>query len=88
MRICEVNALNCRKTLKPIMPQRRNETNSNATAAKAERNDWMAQGQILNAIAMGNRQPSPEQGKVQRLSRKGVGASAPKWSAPYKWVKI
>jgi len=25
---------------------------------------------------MGNQQPSPEQGKVQRLSRKGVGQQA------------
>ena len=31
---------------------------------------------------MGNQQPSLEQRKVQRLSRKGVGSSEPKWCAP------
>ena len=31
---------------------------------------------------MGNQQPRPEKGKVQRLSRKGVRPSGPKMSAP------
>ncbi len=35
----------------------------------------MQDGARLNPkrLIMGNQQPSPEQGKVQRLSRKGVG---------------
>ena len=35
-------------------------------------------------MRLDNQQPSLEQRKVQRLSRKGVGASAPKWRATYK----
>ena len=37
---------------------------------------------------MGNQQPSSEQEKAQRLSRKGVGTSVPKWWAPRKRMKI
>ena len=54
------------------------------TVAKAERNAQMAHGASLNAGAMGNQQPSPEQGKVQRLSFAGVGPSGPKWFAPHE----
>lgn len=35
------------------MPQRKNETSLGVTAAKAERNIWMVQGQILNTISNG-----------------------------------
>ena len=52
------------------------------TVAKAERNAQMAHGASLSALTMGNQQPSPEQGKVQRLSLAGVGPSGPKWFAP------
>ncbi len=50
--------------------------------AKAEKNARMAQGANLNAGTMGNQQPNPEQGKVQRLSFAGVGPSGPKQPAP------
>lgn len=36
---------------------------------KVEKSVYIAQGQILNAcITMDNQQPSPDEGKVQRLS--------------------
>ena len=76
------NKLNCWNPLKPCTPQHRNEINSCVTVAKAEKSAWMAQGASLNAETMGNQQPSPEQGKVQRLSFAGVGPSGPKWFAP------
>ena len=74
------NPSNCWNTLKPMMPQRRDETSPDVMAAKAERNHGMAHGQILNAERMGDQQPSPEQGEVQRLSF-GVGPSGSKWWA-------
>ena len=74
--------MNCWKPLKLCVPQHRNETGSCVTVAKAERNAQMAHGASLSALTMGNQQPSPEQGKVQRLSLAGVGPSGPKWFAP------
>ncbi len=73
------NLLNCRKLLKQPGLQRKDEINLNVRVAKAEKTRLMAHGQNLNARKMDDRQPSPEQGKVQRLSRKGVGTSVPKW---------
>jgi hypothetical protein len=40
----ENNPLNCWKTLKPIVPQHRDEICSSVTVAKAEKNNRMAQG--------------------------------------------
>lgn len=75
--------LNCWEPLKLYVPQHRIEKNPSATVAKAERNIQIAQGASLNAFTMGDQQRSPEQGNVQRLSFAGVGASAPKRSAPH-----
>lgn len=63
------------------MPQHENERSLDVTAAKAEKNARMAYGASLKAGTMGDQQPSPEQGKVQRLSLVGVGSSGPKWFA-------
>ena len=52
-----LNSLNCWKTLRAVLPKRKDETP-------------MRNGQKQNGL--GNQQPSPEQGKVQRPSRKGV----------------
>lgn len=76
--------LNCWNPLKPCVPQHRIETNPGVTAAKAEKNTWMAQGASLNAGTMGDQQRSLEQRNVQRLSLAGVGPSGPKRSAPRK----
>lgn len=76
--------LNCWNPLKPCVPQHRVETDPGVTAAKAEKNAWMAQGASLNAGTMGDQQRSLEQRNVQRLSPAGVGPSGPKWSAPRK----
>lgn len=84
------NPLNCWKTLKLILLQHKDEINLSAKATKVEKKYEIAQGQNLNAVTMGNQQPSSEQEKVQRLSRKGVGLQAigsPKWWAPVR-VKI
>ena len=75
--------MNCWNPLKPRVPQHRNERNPDVTAVKTEKNTRMAYGASLNAGTMGNQQPSPEQGKVQRLSLVGVGSSGPKWFAPF-----
>lgn len=80
--------LNCWDSLKPCVPQRRDETGSGVRAAKAEKNIRMAQGESLNAGTMGDQQRSPEQGNVQRLSCAGVGLSSPKWFAPHLRMKI
>ena len=76
------NRLNCWKPLKPCVPKHGDETCPDVTVAKAEKNARMAQGANLNAGTMGDQQPSPEQGKVQRLSFAGVGPSGPKQPAP------
>lgn len=78
------NRLNCWDPLKPCVPQHRIEINPGVTAAKAEKNAWMAHGASLNAGTMGNQQRSLEQRNVQRLSLAGVGPSGPKRSAPRK----
>ena len=54
------------------MLKRMDETSQSANAAKAERNEQMVHGQILNTDRMDDQQPSPEQGKVQRPERKLV----------------
>ena len=64
--------LKCWEPLKPVIPQREDETRLSVMVAKAERNYWMVQGSILNTGTMGNQQPSPEQWKVQRLLREQV----------------
>ena len=74
--------LNCWEPLKPCVPQHGDETSPDVTAAKAERNTWMAQGASLNAGIMGGQQRNLEQRDVQRLSFAGVGPSGPKRSAP------
>jgi len=76
------NKFNCWKPLKLCVPLHRDEINPSVTVAKAEKNALMAQGASLNAVIMGNQQPRPEQGKVQRLSFAGVGPSGPKRFAP------
>lgn len=43
--------------------KRSDETSANVTVAKVEKSCGMEQGQILNFMTMGNRQPSPEQGE-------------------------
>ncbi len=66
--------LNCWKTLKSVIPQHKDEICLSATVTKVEKNNriniWLNPKYL---IAMGNQQPSPEEGKAQRLSRKGVG---------------
>lgn len=54
------NLLNCWNTLKTMMLQRNDETCVDVKAAKAEKNHSMAHGASLNAITMGNQQPSLE----------------------------
>ena len=76
------------ETPKAHIPKRNDEISANVMVTKVEKSCGMEQGQILNFRAMGNRQPSPEQGKAQRLSRKGVGTSVPKWCAPRDRMKI
>ena len=76
------NRLNCWEPLKPRVPQHGDETGPDVTVAKAEKNVRMVHGASLYTGTMGDQQPSPEQGKVQRLSFAGVGPSGPKRSAP------
>ena len=76
------NRLNCWEPLKPRVPQHGDETGPDVTVAKAEKNVRMVHGASLYTGKMGDQQPSPEQGKVQRLSFAGVGPGGPKRSAP------
>ena len=65
-------------TLKPIKLQHNDEICIGVNVAKAEKINWMTYGErkalllkydsVLSVIKMGNQQPSPEKGKVQRLS--------------------
>ena len=83
------NRFNCWQSLKLEEPQREDETSLDVKAAKAEKIFEIAYGASLSAAIMGLQQRSSEQENVQRLSRKGVGASAPKRSAPpERWMKI
>ena len=68
----DYEAENCWNTLKTVKPQRNDEIRVIVMAAKAERINCMAYGEIkarsvLSALTMGNQQPRPEQGMVQRL---------------------
>ena len=70
-------------TLKAVRLQRNDEICVSVNVAKAEKTGCMAYGEIKAQImlcpkccVMGNQQPRPEQGKVQRLSRKRVGSQA------------
>ena len=47
------------RTVKPCVPQHRDETGSNVMAAKAERNTWIAQGANLNAGKNGQSAAKP-----------------------------
>ncbi len=76
------NRLNCWEPLKPYVPQHGDETGPDVTVAKAEKNVRMVHGASLYTGTMGDQQPSPQKGKVQRLSFAGVGPSGPKRSAP------
>lgn len=66
VRIATQYYLNCWKPLKLFELQHNTLNGVSVNVAKAEKIKQMAQGQILNALTMGNQQPRPK-GKVQRL---------------------
>ena len=61
------------------MPQRRDETKPKRDGGESGKKSRDSAWSNPKREKMGNQQPSREQRKVQRLSRNGVGASAPKW---------
>ena len=74
--MCVGILFNCRNTLKAVEPQRNDETDISVMVTKVEKINCMMYGASLSTKAMGNRQPSPEQGKAQRLDREVVVSQA------------
>ena len=61
------------ETPKAHIPKRNDEISISVTVTKVEKSYVIVAGCKPKQYKMDNQQPRPEQGKVQRLSRKGVG---------------